>query len=316
MSSGSRSLLGTVFLISVLLAGAQQANSGEVTGTALQSDPRDPPTLTISFRDGLLSIEAKHGPWAKVLKEIRKKTGIRFHYTLALEGSVTLSFADLPVKEALERLFGPEANFVFRYQGAGDLLGSLALPNEVWVLGKVRGEGPESSKTLGGKTEGELSSPASNPRVDPGQTLEMTDRVQWHLVVPDEAPGEQEEIDKFLEMAQDDDPAIRARALSALSESGKADGGTIPSALVAALKDEDASVRGHAVQILAGRGGPEAMEHLWQALSDPDPYVRTMVVRTAVPNDQGIALLLAAGSDEDATVRSDAAFRLKEELQQ
>jgi len=134
-------------------------------------------------------------------------------------------------------------------------------------------------------------------------------------MIPDEAPGEREEIDKLLEMAQDDDPTIRAQALSDLSQSGKDSGGTIRSALAAALTDEDARVRGHAVQILAGRGASEEMEDLWQALSDPDPYVRAMVVRTAVLNDQGIALLLEAGSDEDATVRSDAAFRLKQELQ-
>jgi len=285
----------------MLLAAAQQANSGEARGPAPASDPRDPPTLTIGFQDGLLSIEANQWPWAKVLKKITETTGIHFHYTLALEGSVTLSFADLPVRQALERLFGPEANFLFRYPGVGDLPGFL--PKEVWVLGTVRGEGPAPSRMPGSK--GELSLPESNSAVD-HQTLDM---------IPDEAPGEREEIDKLLEMAQDDDPTIRAQALSDLSQSGKDSGGTIRSALAAALTDEDARVRGHAVQILAGRGASEEMEHLWQALSDPDPYVRAMVVRTAVLNDQGIALLLEAGSDEDATVRSDAAFRLKQELQ-
>lgn len=73
---------------------------------------------------------------------------------------------------------------------------------------------------------------------------------------------------------RDEDPATRVQALVILSGSGITDEGTVELALAAALTDEDASVRGYAVQALASQRGLEAMEPLWQALQDPDPGVR------------------------------------------
>jgi HEAT repeat protein len=53
------------------------------------------------------------------------------------------------------------------------------------------------------------------------------------------------------------------------------------------------------------------MGHLWEALSDSDPFVRAMAVETVDPQGQGIALLEEAASDSDQIVRSTAKFRLE-----
>jgi hypothetical protein len=69
-------------------------------------------------------------------------------------------------------------------------------------------------------------------------------------------------------------------------------------------------VRAYGVQVLAMRGGPELMGHLWRAMHDPSAEVRIMAVENAKTKDQGIALLQEALSDVDETIRSVAANRL------
>ena len=71
----------------------------------LRSDRPNATTVSVSFRDGLLSVEAKAGTWMQVLNEVTEQTGIRFHHSLPFAGSVTVSFANLPVRQAIERLF-------------------------------------------------------------------------------------------------------------------------------------------------------------------------------------------------------------------
>ncbi|HEV8714581.1 MAG TPA: HEAT repeat domain-containing protein [Candidatus Binatia bacterium] len=225
----------------------------------------------------------------KVLDEVQRKTGIRFHLSSPLQGSVTVSFKDLPAEQALERLFGPDQNFMVFYHAADPGSASSALPSEVWVLG--RGSG----KVFDTLDEGKLAPEATEKTNDPGQEQE-----------------DQVELLAALEALKAEDPERRVQALSFLCESGKADETTILTALEAALADEDASVRGQAIQTLAIRGEPETMKYLWQALRDPDPSVRTLLIESVVPQGPGLTLLQTALADADETVRSIAAFRLKQ----
>ncbi len=315
----------TVLLVALLVLGPQKAFPlDKITSP---SSPGSPNTsgIRVDFANGLLSVEAEQELWAKLLNEIRNKTGIQFHYSIPLDGSVTLSFAALTVKQALERLFGPDANFVFRYPDMTGQSALSALPSEVWVLGKARGEAVEAIQNAGGKPAGELPAAGSNLPIGPSQALETPDHAFHYsmdsadeqVAPPDDAQNVEEDPDRFIEMTKHEDPQVRLQAVVALSDSGKADKDTVRSALDAALTDQDPSVRGYAVQALARRAGPDtsnATAHLWQALRDPDPGVRMMAVDSVIPtNDQGIALLQEALSDADETVRSLAAFRLKQE---
>ena len=240
----------------------------------------------------------------QVLKEITEQTGIRFHHSLPFAGLVTVSYASLPVRQAIERLFGPEADFMFHYDGTA--YSSSSLPKEVWVLGKVQGGG-------GG---GQQSAPTNNTGVDGNEAQVGTGRPD-KLAAAGEPPMDKESIDHLVAMSRDEDPQMRSRAIAALTDSGTGDeDGAVVTALDEALTDEDASVRAYGVQALAMRGGPEVMGHLWRALRDPSAEVRIMAVENAKSQDQGIALLQEALSDVNETIRSVAAHRLHQEIHQ
>jgi hypothetical protein len=309
--------IGTVFLGAWLLAGAQAANA---RADALHLSPvgvSESSVLKVGFKNGLLSLEARQRPWTEVLNEIREKTGMRLHCSIPLEGSVTVSFTALPVKQALERLFGSGADFMFRYPEGG--LRPLAVPQEVWVIGTVRNGGSEIVQAKGGGDRAALGAEAGPPAVGPDPAIQGSNSTGKPAVAED-APGgldlnDVQVIDDLLKRVRDEDPATRVQAILDLSESGKGDEDTVRSALDAALTDQDARVRASAVHTLASRGGPEAMGYLWQALKDPDPDVRIMAVDSAVPTDEGLTLLREALSDADETVRSLAATRLRESTQ-
>lgn len=305
--------IGTVLLAAWLLPGVAQAVKSQEA--ALRTGPievADSPALGVEFKSGLLSIEARQSPWTEVLNAVQEKTGIRFNCSLPLAGLVTVSFMALPVKQALERLFGPEANFMFRYPEGR--LGPLAVPQEVWVLGKVQGRSSEPLKTGGGEDKAEPGVEGSNAARGPSPANEGADSTGDNAVAEDGGLdlNDVQVVDHLVELARDEDPATRVQALSTLAGGGNADEGAVESALDAALTDKDPTVRGAAVQALASRRGVDAIEHLGQALEDPDPDVRIMAVDNLAPQGQGLALLREALSDADELVRTIAADRLKQ----
>ncbi len=240
----------------------------------------------VRFERGLLSIEAKDASWLKLLEELGRRTEIVFHIKIPLEGSATVSFKDLPVEQAVERLFGSQVNFFLTYGGRHPARLQTALPSEVWVLGK----GSEA----------------------PGALRQLDKRGEVVSSGPEEpAAVKKEEITTLIEMTKSDDPAMRLQGLSNLHESGKADQKTVLSVLEAALIDKDATIKGYAVQTIANFGVPDVMHYLWQAFRDPDPSVRVIVIES-VPQNQGLSLLQEALSDADEAVRSMASFKLKE----
>lgn len=115
------------------------------------------------------------------------------------------------------------------------------------------------------------------------------------------------------------EPSTRLQALSrlhaigqSLDETDQAAQGTVLAALGAAVADEDMSIKSYAIEALAGWGKPNAMVYLRQAYSDPDPFVRTMVIENVAMQGQNLQLLEKALSDADETVRSRVTFWLKQ----
>jgi hypothetical protein len=123
-----------IVLVGAFLAlGAQHA-----VGETPASTPRPAsPAVRVGFQNGLLSIHAKDEPWENVLDEVHAQTGIFLRVSMPLEGSVSVAFTNLPVEQALRRLFGPDANFAILYPDQTPGPASAALPAEVWVLGKA-----------------------------------------------------------------------------------------------------------------------------------------------------------------------------------
>jgi HEAT repeat protein len=104
-------------------------------------------------------------------------------------------------------------------------------------------------------------------------------------------------------------PSLLERYPYALSAESKAQ---VVDALMAATRDEDATVRYQAIDALGRHGDPRAAAVLIPALSDADPAIRAVTiealhqcgVRSAVP------LLVAALADMNPTVRRHAAMAL------
>ncbi|MGH8532406.1 MAG: HEAT repeat domain-containing protein [Gammaproteobacteria bacterium] len=288
-----------VLLSAWLLTAAPEARSGENATKRFDAAQ----SLRVRFQDGLLSLEAARKPWTQVLKEIQQETGMRFHHAYPLKGSVSIFLAALPVTQALEQLFGPQASFIFHYPPG--VSGQLAVPRDVWVLGTVR-EGAAESRRQAKLDSHDRALPA------PEEPESLSQLAEADAGLTDPALDDPEVIAQLTAMAEDKDPGTRVQALSALAAAGKTEEAEVQTAIDAALSDKDPSVRGAAFQALASRGGPEAMGSLWQALEDPDPGVRILAVESVAPGKEGEALLEEALSDADDTVRVMAAERLKQ----
>jgi hypothetical protein len=63
------------------------------------------PRVVITFEGGLLSISAHTAPWAEVLQEIERHTGISTRVQGRLTGTATGEFGALPLEQALRHLF-------------------------------------------------------------------------------------------------------------------------------------------------------------------------------------------------------------------
>ena len=111
-------------------------------------------------------------------------------------------------------------------------------------------------------------------------------------------------------LTKSQEPEMRLQALSLLQENDQGDEKVLLFTLGAALSDEDVSIKTYAIEVLADRGGPEAMDYLHQAFRDSNPSVRAMVLENAVQQEPGLPLLHEALQDEDEAVRSLAAFLL------
>jgi len=110
-------------------------------------------------------------------------------------------------------------------------------------------------------------------------------------------------------------PQEQLHALQLLHHTDQAEERTILSILGGAVTGKDIAVKNYAIQALAERGGPDAIGYLRQAIHDPDPSIRVMVLENAiqlVPHEQSLPLLQEALSDDDARVSATATSWLEE----
>ncbi len=295
--TGLLSLTVPAILATWLAAEAATESSHDNLPAKLKPDLTNVKRVRVSLRDGLLSVEAKAGTWRQVLNGISEQTGIRFHHTLPLVGSVTVSFANLPVRQAIERLLPPEADFVFRYQVME--YSSEPLTKEVWIVGKVGGD---SAARIQGQRDHRLATSVSQ-QYPSGKVADMP---------MDTTEVEQHELERLLEMTKSSNATMRVEALSILKESGTGDQEEIRAGLAAALAEQDPKVRNLGVKAIASEGGAEAVGQLARVLHDPDLSVRIAAIESMPLEGEGSALLQEALADPDGIVRSCAQDRLQE----
>jgi hypothetical protein len=286
------------------------------------SQPMQVP-LTVEYKEGNLGVAAEKVPLAQVLQEVARQTGIEVQGLERLQEEVSVGFSGLPLSEGLQKLLTP-VNYLILEQASSQ---GGTRPAQVLVFGR-RAAPP--TQAIPSEEGGNMA--ADENQIEEEQTARLRALEAFARQGNDEALREAlhdpndlvsmravellAERDRqgvttlLLDMTRSDHPAVRAQALRLLHETGHADERTIVSALGTALADKD--VRNYAIQALAERDGPEAMEYLRQAFHDPDPAVRRLVIESAAARDQSLPLLGEAVSDPDETIRSFANFWLEQ----
>jgi HEAT repeat protein len=117
-------------------------------------------------------------------------------------------------------------------------------------------------------------------------------------------------IAAVLSLSASEQSEQRWQALQLLHQSEAVDEETVLAALHAALADADATVKSYAIHALADRGGTEAFASLHQALRDPDPAIRRLVLESVIQLDDGLPLVQEGLADAEETIRALARSRL------
>ena len=199
-SQGRRPIAIGAMLAMAWLSTATALANGPESQTAKSMTP-DSQTLRLRFNDGLLSLHANQHSYAEVIGAIQKETGILLHYPLPLPRSITESFTALPVKLALERLFGPQASFIFRYAIADEAPEPLAVPKEVWLIGTIRARGAGGLAAAAEENETHVPAPVVAPEAPPDPAAAPAMTAEDQALLP--GLGDEEAIDGLIGMARD-----------------------------------------------------------------------------------------------------------------
>jgi len=258
-------------------------------GVGFAQEPRP----EVRWVEERLSVEAQAIPRAQLLEEVTRVTGLALQGAAPLDEPVSVSFADLPLAEALALLGGEEAG------------PRLAVAEAPPALPDGRGPEPLSPPTESAPAEeaeeaeeGLIPEAAALP---PGpDAQERLTRLQ-ELLAKGGAP---ETLSEGLHSAaHDSEPLVRELALRQLRQR---DPEAWSRALDAQLTSEDVDFRRSSIELLAETPGPETVSRLRQATEDESVDVRAAAFA-------GLAQLAATGGLDIIRERlghPDAAVRL------
>lgn len=242
--------------------------------TALAASPPEQTTarsIRISVRDRLFSIEAENQPWNEVLAELERKGGILFHLSNPVPGAANASFIDLPLKDALQHLFGSSVGFlILDHAKNGELSGLRA---EVWLLSgeASRRQRPRQAsrqdETDNRQQEDEPGGNGGDARGDEAEAL-----FEYFQEQPGEAResalhaldkerrleaifflgqrGSKEDLQVLAELLQDPEAIVRESALQELGEAVGTDSWVREQVINAMETAEDREIRQLAAEIL------------------------------------------------------------------
>ena len=284
-------------------------------------------SLRVEWQEGRLSVNAQQIALSQILKEITSQTGMEIRTSGMFEEPVSIQLVKLPLSESFARLF---VNYVIVWKTFSP---DQQQPALAWVSRpKVQ---PASPVLLGNPQAQERAPKQESPdhreaALSAQERIEMLRELakQGQLAALREAlfdpdptvraeafallaeQDSREAVTTLVDMTNSDQSDQRRQALQLLHQTEHADEETVLSALGAALADKDDATKGFAIQALAARQGPDALEHLRHALSDPDPSIRRMIVEEAAQRAQGQVVLQEALADSDEAVRSLASTLL------
>jgi HEAT repeats len=282
--------------------------------------------LKVEWEGGHLSVTAEKVPLSQILQEVAHRTGIEVQGGEGLQEEVSVSFAGLPLSEGLQKLL-TQVNYLL-VDGAGPqegprpmlalIFGRRAAPPPVVI--PTEGEAKRESEPAAEDEEERLkalraAAQQGNKEVLREALADANLTIQTTALALLAEQNRQEAVTFLVEATKSDQPQVRFQSLQLLSQTDQVDERTVLSTLGEAVTDGDETVKGYAVQALAERGGPGAMELLGQALHDPDPSFRRTIleqIARTVPPEQSLPLLQEATADRDEAVRSLASSQLKE----
>lgn len=247
--------------------------------------PAGEEVIDIKFSNGQLSAKLKNSPLEKVLKEIMSQSGARIWLNDSIDGTVTIEFQSLPIREGVRRIL-KDKNYAFVYSRHDGKEGKLSIVSA------------SKSKEIFTKT------PPQKPSLKPGLPVAKKDKPK-------------KERPSFETLAKDalehEDSGAREDAIIALGESK--DARAIEIISKALVNDPIEDVRLSAIDALLDIGDKSIADPLSLALNDRDPWVRESAVEALgeVGNETAIEFIKNALNDEDGSVR-ELAQEILEEL--
>ena len=279
------------------------------------------PTLEVQWKDGRLSVAAERTPLSQILREVARRTGMEIQGLEHVFEEVSVRFMALLPRDALKALLARFDHVVLEETAPGDGTPPLrALIFERRALSASAGSrSPEGDEGDDGPMAGERHEERLRALAAQGNLGELEkavfdqDQAIQHTAFELLTQQDQQlALAALLHATRGDPPATRMHALHLLQGQDQLDERTIQSALGDGVADEDASVRIYAVQALAVRSGPLVLQYLRQALHDPEPRLREVVIESVAQNEEHHQLLHEALSARDATLRSLAFFWLNQ----
>lgn len=268
-------------------------------------------TIAVEWSDGLVSVAADASPRAEVLREVARQAEIDVvGIEMVGDDAVTVRLTRVSPLEAVQRLL-KDVPVVLVEEPAPD--GEMRLASvRLYARGAPgavtwAGDGQDDSATLDDDRDPlersdnrgllvALLQDGDDERAD--VALEVLEARDPALM-----------IRELLMAAQSDEPAQRMQAIRLLERTGRIDSATAVAALDHALADDDEAIKAFAISALSTRGaaGLEALRRTFRRSSRD---VRLMVLEAVSERDGDSALLREALDDLDPLVRQFAASRL------
>ncbi|MGH8497887.1 MAG: HEAT repeat domain-containing protein [Methylococcales bacterium] len=259
---------------------------------------RSDPNLELSVEaDGSFHLHAKQAPLERIVESIRDETRTTLNY-FELPNVITTVTCSGDIVELLNCALGDANNLMVEYSETSADHAGARIPEQIWILASTESVTPSLSSNEGPAGPCGALQALSSGLAQAGHALDDSgelDRLS------------RAESDALHKRMRSRDSATRIEAITRLRSVENAT--QAMDLLYEALSDQDPAVRAQAVSTLAARSAPDTDRILRQALLDPDAGVRLMAVDNATQDE---SLLLTALEDTDNNVRLVASMKLEE----
>jgi len=293
--------------------------------------------IKVDWNKGRLSVSAENAELSQVLREVAHQTGIRIRGSQDVQQRVSMHLSDVSLEKGLKALLDgvdyavlgdisspekarlaqvvvfawrtpPDSN---RATGANAASNSIQKARATLARGRAGSVAEETSQQE--KALAAVEAAAAKGDLDAlSKAVQSSDpMVQAQAFDEMSKLNPQAALDSLTNDLKSDEPTVRLQALQLLDQSEQADNDAVVSAMGQALNADDTSIKDYAIQALARRGGSQEMDLLRQAMGDPDPAVRLMVLESVGQQTEALPLLQQAVNDSDPSVSAAANQLLK-----